>query len=233
MQTIYEHGTYSENNPTWHQEDSPWKANHIRKILQENDIAAAAICEIGCGVGDVLLNLEKYFPESSLSGYEIAPYAYERAKSKETDRTRFFLGDITKEPTSRFDVALLIDVIEHVEDYISFLKNIREVGTFKVFHIPLDLSVQSVFRVKPIVGQRRGVGHIHYFFKETALATLTDCGYDIIDYKYTASRLELPNQALSSRLMRWPRRLIYSLSPDLAVRVVGGYSLLVLTKNSK
>jgi hypothetical protein len=30
--------------------------------------------------------------------------------------------------------------------------------------------------------------------------------------------------------MRWPRRLLYALSPDFAVRVVGGYSLLVLAK---
>jgi hypothetical protein len=129
-----------------------------------------------------------------------------------------------------FDVVLAIDVIEHVEDYISFIKKLREFGTYKIFHIPLDLSAQSVFRAWPITELRRNVGHLHYFFKQTALATLEDCGYTIIDHRYTASRLELPNQALSSRIMRIPRRMMFALNADMAVRLLGGYSLLVLAK---
>jgi hypothetical protein len=77
---------------------------------------------------------------------------------------------------------------------------------------------------------RRNVGHIHYFFKQTALATLEDCGYTIVDHCYTASRLELPNQALTSRIMRLPRRMMFAVDADLAVRLLGGYSLLVLAK---
>ncbi|WP_322596944.1 hypothetical protein [Bradyrhizobium sp. SEMIA] len=74
------------------------------------------------------------------------------------------------------------------------------------------------------------MGHIHYFFKQSALATLEDCGYTIVDHCYTASRLELPNQALTSRLMRLPRRLLFAAEPDLAVRLLGGYSLLVVAR---
>jgi len=42
--------------------------------------------------------------------------------------------------------------------------------------------------------------------------------------------LELPNQALTSRIMQLPRRVMFAINPDLAVRVLGGYSLLVLAK---
>jgi ubiquinone/menaquinone biosynthesis C-methylase UbiE len=230
MKTIYEETTYADNNPTWHEEDSPWKANHIRKILEDNNIPHQNVCEIGCGVGGILLNLEQTLPNTNLTGYEISPYAFEKAKSRETERTKFVFGDATKAENMKFDVALVIDVIEHVEDYVAFLKNIKNIGKYKVFHIPLDLSVQSVFRMTPIMGQRESVGHIHYFFKDTALATLKDCGYKIIDCRYTASRLELPNQTISSQIMRIPRRLLYALSPDFAVRVLGGYSLLVLVE---
>lgn len=106
----------------------------------------------------------------------------------------------------------------------------RPCGRYKIFHIPLDLSVQSVLRAWPIEKLRANVGHLHYFFKDTAIATLKDCGYSVIDYKYTASRLELPNQAFSSTLMRLPRKLLFSINPDLAVRLLGGYSLLVLAE---
>ena len=129
-----------------------------------------------------------------------------------------------------FDLLLAIDVIEHVEDYISFIKSLKTFGDLKIFHIPLDLSAQSLLRAWPISELRRNVGHIHYFFKQSALETLEDCGYVIIDHCYTASRLELPNQAFSSQLMRLPRRLMFAANADFAVRLLGGYSLLVLAK---
>lgn len=230
MQTIYEGSTYYEKNPTWHEEDSPWKASHIASILEDNQISPDQICEVGCGVGEILVKLAERFPKTELTGYEISPNAYSKAKDKETDQVKFYLSDIVEHGSTQSDVVLAIDVIEHVDDYLSFLKKLRSLGTYKILHIPLDLSVQSVLRSSPIMRQRSGVGHIHYFYKDLALAALKDCGYAIIDYRYTASRLELPNQALSSNLMRWPRRLLYALSPDLAVRIVGGYSLLVLAK---
>jgi cyclopropane fatty-acyl-phospholipid synthase-like methyltransferase len=230
MQAMYESEVYSENNPTWHEEDSPWKAGHIRNIIKDNHVPHARICEVGCGVGAILGNLEALLPDATFTGYEISPYAYDKARERQSQRTNFVLGDVTTVEKTDFDVTLLIDVIEHVEDCFGFLKKLKPVGGYKVFHIPLDLSVQSVFRVSPIMRQRVGVGHIHYFFKDTAIAMLEDCGYTIVDCRYTASRLELPNQAFSSRLMRWPRRLLYALSPDIAARVVGGYSLLVLAK---
>jgi cyclopropane fatty-acyl-phospholipid synthase-like methyltransferase len=230
MKEMYEGDLYAEKNPTWHEEDAPWKAGHIERMIKKNNIPTDTICEVGCGTGDILLTLEKAFPSAALSGYEISPQAFNRAKQKETPRTKFQLKDMLGESDLHFDVVLAIDVIEHVEDYISFIKKLKEFGTYKIFHIPLDLSAQSLLRAWPITELRRNVGHLHYFFKQTALASLQDCGYTIIDHCYTASRLELPNQALSSRIMRIPRRMMFSVNPDLTVRLLGGYSLLVLAK---
>ena len=230
MKEMYETDIYEQQNPTWHEGDSPWKAAQIEKLIRKNKLKFTSVCEIGCGTGEILLNLERAFPEAELSGYEIAPTAYQRAAPKESDKTKFFLEDLLAQDEKHFDLMLAIDVMEHVEDYISFAKKLKPMAEYKIFHIPLDLSAQSVIRARPIMGLRRDVGHLHYFFKQTALATLEDCGYTIIDHAYTASRLELPNQALSSRVMRLPRRAMYAINPDLAVRLMGGYSLLVLAQ---
>jgi cyclopropane fatty-acyl-phospholipid synthase-like methyltransferase len=230
MKDMYESDLYAEKNPTWHEEDAPWKAGHIERMIIRNNIPHDRICEIGCGTGDILLTLEKAFPKTQLTGYEISPQAFKRAAKKETERTRFHLDDLLDKTDEHYDVVLAIDVIEHVEDYISFIKKLRAFGTYKVFHIPLDVSVQSIMRAWPITELRRNVGHLHYFFKQTALATLEDCGYTIVDHCYTASRLELPNQAFSSRMVRLPRRMMFALNQDVAVRLLGGYSLLVLAK---
>jgi cyclopropane fatty-acyl-phospholipid synthase-like methyltransferase len=230
MKEMYETELYGEKNPTWHEEDAPWKARHIEEMIRRNNISVDRICEVGCGTGQILLTLEKAFPKASLSGYEISQQAFRRASLKETPRTKFYFTDLFAEDDLHFDVVLAIDVMEHVEDYISFVKRLKHLGTYTIFHIPLDLSAQSILRAWPIQELRRNVGHIQYFFKQTALATLEDCGYTVIDHCYTASRLELPNQALSSRMMRIPRRMMFALNADFAVRLLGGYSLLVLAK---
>jgi cyclopropane fatty-acyl-phospholipid synthase-like methyltransferase len=230
LQDIYVSDEYAQRNPTWHEEDSPWKSRQIEKIIRKNRLAFDTLCEVGCGTGEILLNLSRAFPQAKLDGYEVSPHAYERAKLKETDKVSFFLRDALQEENFHYDVLVIADVIEHVEDYISFIKGLRTRGRYKIFHIPLDLSMQSVLRGWPILNLRANVGHLHYFFKDTALATIRDCGYSIVDYAYTASRLELPNQAASSRLMRLPRQMLFSVNPDLAARVLGGYSLLVLAE---
>lgn len=230
MQDLYVSDRYAELNATWHEEDSPWKANHIEKILVDNGVQFETLCEVGCGTGEVLLNLSRSFPQATISGYEVSPHAYQRAKRKETVKVSFHLKDVLEDENFFCDVLVAADVIEHVEEYISFIKGLKSRARHKIFHIPLDLSAQSVLRGWPIVNLRKNVGHIHYFFKDTALATLEDCGYKIIDHRYTASRLELPNQAFTSRVMHLPRRLLFSIAPDFAVRVLGGYSLLVLAE---
>jgi len=227
---MYEDGTYLEHSHTWHQEDSPWKAKHIAELLRRNNVMAESICEIGCGGGEILNCLAGEFGKRlKCYGYEISPQAFGICSQKESENLHFFLKDALSEEES-FDVAMAIDVFEHVEDYLGFLRKMKTKATFKVFHIPLDLSVQTVLRMSPILGQRAAWGHLHYFTKETALASLRDTGYEIVDCVFTKSAIELPNRNWKETLLKWPRRLLYFVHKDIAARVLGGFSLLVLTR---
>ena len=51
MARMYRDGTYLDNNPTWHEEDSTWKAKQIKKIIESNALIPNKICEVGCGAG--------------------------------------------------------------------------------------------------------------------------------------------------------------------------------------
>ena len=231
MKEIYEDGTYLENNPLWHEADSPWKAKQIIKILRNNNLDPKRICEIGCGAGEILNKLSEYYADDKeLTGYEISPQAFEICNKKTKKNLSFELSDLLEISNTYFDIVLSIDVFEHVEDYFGFLRKLKEKAEYKVFHIPLDLSVQSVLRSSPIINQRKSVGHIQYFTKETALETLKDTGYEIIDYFYTKGSVELPNRSWKSKLMKFPRKVLFSVNNDFAVRLFGGYSLLVLAK---
>lgn len=230
-EAIYTTGDYLGKNPTWHTEDSPWKSRQILKIMERNNLKPASICEVGCGSGEILNQLYLNMPETvNFTGYEVSPQAFAMAQPRSKPRLDFHLGDLLQEENLHFDIMLCIDVFEHIEDYLGFLKSLRPKATHKIFHIPLDLSVSSVLRSSAIMRARQAVGHLHYYSKETALATLKDSGYEIVDHFYTAGALDLPNKSMKTTLANFPRRMLYKVNPDLAVRLLGGYSLLVLAK---
>jgi SAM-dependent methyltransferase len=229
MESIYTDGTYLRNNPDWHVDDSPWKAKHVATMLERHGIVPQSVCEIGCGAGEVLRALSSHLPMSTrFFGYEISPEAYAICNRKANEKFSFRLANLLEDDSARFDVVMAIDVFEHVEDYFGFLRKLRARAQYKIFHIPLELSAQEVMRGTPLIAARRSVGHIHHFSKETALATLEDCGYRVVDHFYTSGRTELAGLGWKSQLLRIPRQALYRMSPDTAVRVLGGYSLLVL-----
>jgi hypothetical protein len=230
MDSMYKDGTYLANNPNWHEQDSPWKAGKIAQLLAKNGVCPSTVCEIGCGAGGILSWLSEHdVNETSFFGYEISPQAFELCRKKATPRLHFFHKNLFEDSGAWFDVVMAIDVFEHVEDYFGFLRNLQKKASFKVFHIPLDLSVQTVLRGAPIMRQRLSVGHIHYFTKETALASLQDTGYEVIDYVYTNAS-ELPNRNWKSKLLRVPREILFWINQDMAARLLGGFSLMVLAK---
>lgn len=227
---IYKNGSYLHKNPEWDVDDSPWKAKNILKIIQRNSIFPNTVCEIGCGAGEILRQLRENMNGVTFYGYEVSPQAFKLCNARTSDRLHFKLKDILEEEKIFFDVILMIDVIEHIEDYLGFLRKTRSLSTYKIFHFPLDLSVQSVIRSSPILKNRENVGHIHYFTKDLALQILKDTGYEVIDFFYTPTTLELKVRSFKSYLMRLPRRIFFAINEDMAVRVFGGYSLLVLAK---
>jgi hypothetical protein len=198
-------------------------------MMRRHSLAPRTVCEVGCGVGEILKQLQKNLPESLLQGFDISPEAIELSRRRANERLQFFCADFLSVNTSEYELLLCMDVVEHVDDYIGFLRGIRQRAIFKMFHIPLELSVQNVFRAKPIAEARVENGHIHFFTRDTALATLAYADYHVVDWIYTASGV-YKWYGVINWLMRYPRVLLSRLSPDFVVRVFGGYSLLVLAR---
>ena len=228
---MYQSGEYLEKNPRWHAADSPWKAAQILKMIRRQNLNPATVCEVGCGAGEILNRLHAELPAANFFGYEVSPQAYEICSAKTKERLQFRLGDLL-ETEARFDLLLCIDVFEHVPDYLSFLERLRGRANRFIFHIPLDLSALSLLRPARLMKTRYGVGHLHMFTAETALAVLKDTGYETLDSFFTAGGLELEKnqKRLRTVLANLPRRVLGKFSPRLAARILGGYSLLVFAK---
>lgn len=231
MDNIYTNQEYLRKNPTWHDEDSPWKASQVSELLGRNKIQFLTVAEIGCGAGGVIKALaDQLGAGSQFKGFDISPEAISLAERHRRPGLDYFCEDLLQSP-EQHDLLLIIDVIEHIPDYLGFTARCRAKARYKVYHIPLDIHVSSVLRARFVVG-RRTVGHLHYFSAESALDTLTDTGHKVIDYMYTDGGVALAMLHPSFRrtLANLPRKLVGFFSKKLSARWFGGYSLLVLAE---
>jgi SAM-dependent methyltransferase len=224
----YTDGTYAAATQTWHDEDAPFKARWLADFLTAQGTQPDTICDVGCGAGGVLAGLRSEFPLTRLVGYEISEDAVSLAHEWHPE-VEVRLGDV-RETQETFDLVLMMDVFEHVEDYLGFLRGLAGLGQLTAFHVPLDMTALMVAREQPIMRARRLVGHLHYFSKATALATLNDAGYEVLATRYTPATMEVPNRNFKMRVAAWPRKAGMRLAPDLTVRTLGGYSMLILAR---
>jgi SAM-dependent methyltransferase len=230
MDSLYTGGGYLETHPTWHAEDAAWKAAQLFALFRDRHVRPATVCEVGCGSGEILRELERAMPKTTrFTGYDISADALAMAAKKPTAHVRFVLGDFLK-TSEQYDLLLLMDVVEHVEDYYTFLKAVRGRARQFAFHFPLDASAQALIRLKPLMDARFRTGHLHYFFKDQVVSLLKECGYRLVEYRYTASGVDRPAGSPANWLARLPRRFLFRFWPDFTVRLLGGYSLLVLAE---
>ena len=76
------------------------------------------------------------------------------------------------------------------------------------------------------------VGHLHFYTKRTALLTLENIGFEILNSNLVNNRFEefKNNKKLISLFINVPQYIVEKLSQNLACSIFGGYSLVVLAK---
>ncbi len=228
---IYRSSKYLIQNPTWDAEDAGWKAEFVKKIINDHCIYPKSICDIGCGAGDVLSLLRSAYPASDLFGFDIAPDAKKFWYSKDKAGIEFFCGDFFESNKRRYDIILLLDVIEHIPDPFSFLTGLHGLADHYIFHIPLDLSALSVARESPILHSREKVGHINYFTKNIALKFLSDCNFQVVHWFYSGAGLNSPKSTWKTKLAALPRLFLYLMNKEMGVRLLGGETIFVLARS--
>ena len=230
---IYNDGKYLTNNPAWHGADNIWKANHVLDLFRRNHVVPRSVVEVGCGAGGIIAEVARQIPDARAVGYDISSDAARLWPSARPTNLNYHVADFT-ESKERYDVLLLIDVFEHVEDYIGFLRILRGRANHFVFHVPLDMSIVGLLRRNYMKG-RKEVGHLHYFTHESALATLATAGFEARDWFFTAMSIEA-----SAELRTWRtnflnifRRALAGVNPAAAATWFGGYSMMILASPAK
>jgi SAM-dependent methyltransferase len=223
--TMYQDGSYLQRTGgTWDLGDSPFKSGQVVRMFGRNNLRPSSICDIGCGAGGVLAELQKVLPSHvELTGYDISPQAHEISKQFINERCRFLLDDPFADGLV-CDVALALDVFEHVEDCFAFLRQMKRKAKYKVYHVPLEVHASAALRAV----HAWPAGHLHQFSRETALRTIEHSDQEVVDWFYTEpadTGCLLPRTRLAHVVRR---RMAMIAGKEFTARLLGGYSLMVL-----
>ena len=224
---LYQSDKYLEvTGGTWDLHDAPFKANEVRQMLSKHNIQPSSVCDIGCGAGGVLRELQLALPKDvQFTGYDVSPHALEMGKDFVNERYRMVLDDPFTDGKV-YDVALALDVFEHVEDCFGFLRHMKAKARHKIYHVPLEVHASAALRGV----HAWPVGHLHQYTRETALKTIEHSDQQVLDWWYTG-----PADSESIGMRTWlthrVRKPIAAIAgKQFAARLLGGYSLLVLAK---
>lgn len=130
------------------------------------------LIEIGCGEGNLLGKFADMFPQKTVIGFDGSTRAVELAKSKGLHvQQKLLLGDMS---LPQADVFILVNVIEHIEDIVHLLSNLRTAlnkGGKIIFCLPVqDYGGYDIFFAE----------HVWHFTSNHFLAILERNGLEVV-----------------------------------------------------
>ena len=174
--------------------------NQIIAALAGRPIADLAdgfhILEIGCGSGNVLRVLQQLAAgRGRVEGLEVSTEAADVARARTgLSITNGYLSDL--DATASFDIVAAFDVLEHIDDQVAVLEQIRErlrPGGRLVLTVPAHQSLWSAFDVAS--------GHERRYTSSSLARALRESGF-IVEYLTYFMSLLFPPMWLRRRFLR-------------------------------
>lgn len=248
--TIYSDGTYTKLNPTLHAEDSAYKMSYIAKLLgkvQWNH-PEVKILDIGGGAGELGRLVCDWFIANGYtvcaSVLDVAEEMISIQKQNNPYIKNSYIGDIETLGEEQFDLVLMVDVIEHIQNCEQVADKLNNYTTHIIYNIPTEINLVDTLRniamrkrYYPL--QTESLGHVHFFSARSAAKFIERHHEKIISIfaEYALYVLTSPHPDYINQRKRRVRRIelmisaaIQKLLPRLAPYIVQG-SLFCLAKS--
>ena len=227
---------------------SEYKANTLTSVIPKNK-SFNNIMEIGCAHGVLLNKISIKLGIKSVVGIDIASKNIELAKSSFPDISFFCCTIeeyITSNPTNKFEIAILSDIIEHIPDEVEFLKKISGIAKTLLINLPLE---KCYYYRNRVYGESDPSGHLRNYSFNEAFHLFEKCNLRIINYRkiidikeskeyynylkkelHSKLKLKTPIKRLKSYLLSKLKHYILIYLPSLYHRLYG-YNLFVYVES--
>ncbi len=163
--------------------------------------AGTRVADIGCGNGMVQRQLEESL-ELTIDGFDLNRFALERSVSRRGRVAYYNVFDRREDLRGRYDTALALDVVEHVEDQDAFLLGIRHMltpGGFLVLNVPAGQALYSTYD--------EAAGHVRRYAPDDVAMIARRAGFALERWTYWGLPL-VPLVIMRKWFMRDPRGVV-------------------------
>jgi SAM-dependent methyltransferase len=98
-----------------------WAA--ISAVLTRTPLTNSSVADVGCGTGGTTVRLTRY---GHVVGYDTSPEALEYCRRRGLDDVHLYQMPVLPSSARGFGLITAFDVIEHVEDDVSFLRMLSD-----------------------------------------------------------------------------------------------------------
>ena len=170
---IYRDGTYLSNNPTLHGEDSDYKFAYIRQLLSRCAFAGPSvhILDVGGGCGGIAALVCEQLAQQGLQvechAFDLSPAMLEQQRVNNPYNT-LATSDFAQIREQRYDLALLIDVIEHIPDNGPLADVVDHISRHVIYNIPIERNLfdwlRNLYMKRRYYAlQNESLGHVHFY----------------------------------------------------------------------
>lgn len=151
-----------------------YRREMIIQMIHQLSPKECQIIDIGCGQGDMTALLTRCFPKNKIYGLDYSEQAIKLAQKK-VNVAQFFKIDMricnqVEFLKSSMDIAICSEVLEHLDDQLTFLKNI---ASLLKPHGTLIVTVPS----GPRSAYDKHLGHRNHFKKSRLADLLSQTGF--------------------------------------------------------
>lgn len=158
-----------------------WKWSQLLPLIRGLMPAPRSLLELGCGSGEMLALARRDFGPIELHGIDLSTRMIAMAGAR-LPEAKLVAGDWSRlaELPLRVDLALAVDILEHLPDPVPAARLLGERAAFVACKIPLEKRIRLGLPRRPRRGVEHPAGHLHFWTLADSRALLARAGLEVL-----------------------------------------------------
>jgi len=247
---LYTTDEYVKHNPSLHVEDSPWKISKITPlvdvIFSHIDKKEINLLDIGGGGGVILKEVSEHINGKGVKvnkfALDLSPGMLSIQRKPNPDLKRALNEDIRKTSLGdkQIDIALMIDVLEHIPDPEEALEEIKRISRYAVFKVPLEDNLflrtwNCVKRGRQKDRSAKDLGHINYYNSNSLRHQIEAHAGRILEFSFSnvfdylkKSERHKARMKCRGKALNWFSGCVFRISPRLCSRLFTDFAMVLV-----